>query len=102
MITVDLLAPSGWQTISTVETITEATSLASTLCANEKNTYRIMRSKIILCLVRPSGISWINAETELIGNSLNKHKEKKQDSLKAQIENSTKSFSTPTKLKILQ
>ena len=67
MVDVEKLTPDGWEPCATQETIHSAVNDAKNRCEEDPSTFRILRNNDLICLVRPQGIIWINANFEVMG-----------------------------------
>ena len=69
MVDIEKLTPNGWIPCSCQETIHAAVNDASDRCKDDPSTFRILRNNDLICLVRPQGIIWINANFEVMGEA---------------------------------
>ena len=69
MVNIEQLTPDGWNPIAREADIHSAVTHAKALCMEEPSTYRVLRSSDLICLVRQQGIIWINASSEVMGET---------------------------------
>ena len=69
MINIERLTPNGWKPSAIQADIHSAVTYAKALCMEEPSTYRVLRSSDLICLVRQQGIIWINASSEVMGET---------------------------------
>ena len=69
MVNIERLTPDGWKPIASKADIHSAVTCAKALCMEEPSTYRVLRNSDLICLVRQQGIIWINASSEVMGES---------------------------------
>ena len=69
MVDIERLTPDGWKPSARQEDIHAAVTYAKTLCMEEPSTYRVLRNDDLICLVRQQGIIWINASSEVMGQT---------------------------------
>ena len=69
MLDIERLTPDGWKPIASQADIHVAVNYAEELCMEEPSTYRILLNDELVCLVRQQGIIWINANSEVMGET---------------------------------
>ncbi|QNJ25779.1 hypothetical protein SynSYN20_01451 [Synechococcus sp. SYN20] len=69
MISIERLTPNGWKPSASQADIHSAVTYAKALCMEEPSTYRVLRNSDLICLVRQQGIIWINASSEVMGET---------------------------------
>ena len=69
MVNIERLTPDGWKPSSCQAGIHAAVNHAKELCREEPSTYRVLRNNDLVCLVRQQGIIWINASSEVMGET---------------------------------
>ena len=69
MINIERLTPNGWKPSASQADIHSAVTYAKALCMEEPSTYRVLRNSDLICLVRQQGIIWINASSEVMGET---------------------------------
>ena len=69
MVNVERLTPDGWKASASQDDIHAAVTYAKELCIEEPSTYRVLRNNDLICLVRQQGIIWINASSEVMGET---------------------------------
>ena len=69
MINIERLTPNGWKPSASQADILSAVTYAKALCMEEPSTYRVLRNSDLICLVRQQGIIWINASSEVMGET---------------------------------
>ena len=69
MVSVEQLTPDGWKPSSSQADIHAAITNAKALCIEDPSTYRVLRNNDLICLVRQQGIIWINASSEVMGET---------------------------------
>ena len=69
MVNIEQLTPDGWKPSASQADIHSAVTYAKALCMEEPSTYRVLRNSDLICLVRQQGIIWINASSEVMGET---------------------------------
>ena len=69
MVNIEQLTPDGWKPSASEADIHSAVTYAKALCMEEPSTYRVLRNSDLICLVRQQGIIWINASSEVMGET---------------------------------
>ena len=69
MVNIEQLTPDGWKPSANKADIHSAVTYAKALCMEEPSTYRVLRNSDLICLVRQQGIIWINASSEVMGET---------------------------------
>ena len=69
MINIERLTPDGWKPSASQADLHAAVTYAKELCMEEPSTYRVLRNSDLICLVRQQGIIWINASSEVMGET---------------------------------
>ena len=69
MINIERLTPNGRKPSASQGDIHSAVTYAKALCMEEPSTYRVLRNSDLICLVRQQGIIWINASSEVMGET---------------------------------
>ena len=69
MVNIEQLTPDGWKPSASEADIHSAVTYAKALCMEEPSTYRVLRNGDLICLVRQQGIIWINASSEVMGET---------------------------------
>ena len=69
MVNIEQLTPDGWKLSASEADIHSALTYAKALCMEEPSTYRVLRNSDLICLVRQQGIIWINASSEVMGET---------------------------------
>ena len=69
MVNIEQLTPDGWKPCASEADIHSAVTYAKALCMEEPSTYRVLRNSDLICLVRQQGIIWINASSEVMGET---------------------------------
>ena len=69
MVNIERLTPDGWKASANQDDIHAAVTYAKELCIEEPSTYRVLRNNDLICLVRQQGIIWINASSEVMGET---------------------------------
>ena len=69
MVNIERLTPDGWKASASQDDIHAAVTYAKGLCIEEPSTYRVLRNNDLICLVRQQGIIWINASSEVMGET---------------------------------
>lgn len=69
MVNIEQLTPDGWKPSANKADIHSAVTYAKALCMEEPSTYRVLRNRDLICLVRQQGIIWINASSEVMGET---------------------------------
>ena len=69
MVNIEQLTPNGWKPSASQADIHSAVTYAKALCMEEPSTYRVLRNSDLICLVRQQGIIWINASSEVMGET---------------------------------
>ena len=69
MVNIEQLTPDGWKPSASEADIHSAVTYAKALCMEEPSTYRVLRNSDLVCLVRQQGIIWINASSEVMGET---------------------------------
>ena len=69
MVNIEQLTPDGWKPSASEADINSAVTYAKALCMEEPSTYRVLRNRDLICLVRQQGIIWINASSEVMGKT---------------------------------
>ena len=69
MVNIERLTPDGWKPSASKADIHSAVTFAKALCMEEPSTYRVLRNSDLICLVRQQGIIWINASSEVMGET---------------------------------
>ena len=69
MVDIERLTPDGWKASASQADLHAAVTYAKELCMEEPSTYRVLRNKDLICLVRQQGIIWINASSEVMGET---------------------------------
>jgi len=69
MVNIERLTPDGWKASASQDDIHTAVTYAKELCIEEPSTYRVLRNNDLICLVRQQGIIWINASSEVMGET---------------------------------
>ncbi len=65
MVNIERLTPDGWKTCTKIDNIHAALMEAKELCTKNASTYRLIRSDELICIIRDSGIIWINAKADV-------------------------------------
>ena len=73
MVDIERLTPDGWKPTASQADIHAAVTYAKKLCIEEVSTYRVLRNNNLVCLVRQQGIIWINASSEVMGETQTKN-----------------------------
>ena len=69
MLGIERLTPDGWKPSASKADIHAAVNFAKELCMEEPSTYRVLHNNDLVCLVRQQGIIWINASSEIMGET---------------------------------
>jgi hypothetical protein len=69
MVNIERLTPDGWKPSASQDDLHAAITYAKGLCMEEPSTYRVLRNSDLICLVRQQGIIWINASSEVMGET---------------------------------
>ena len=69
MVNIERLTPDGWKPSASQADLYAAVTYAKELCMEEPSTYRVLRNSDLICLVRQQGIIWINASSEVMGET---------------------------------
>ena len=69
MVNIERLTPDGWKPSASQDDIHAAVTYAKELCMEEPSTYRVLRNSDLICFVRQQGIIWINASSEVMGET---------------------------------
>ena len=69
MVNIERLTPDGWKPSGSQADLHAAVSYAKERCMEEPSTYRVLRNSDLICLVRQQGIIWINASSEVMGET---------------------------------